>query len=90
MCTCSCLLPRCLCVVCRFFWNACWVCDSVLAAFSSRVWQIDMSACSGLMHESVNVNNAGDYTRPWFAWANSLFGGLVMKIADEHPNIIFG
>lgn len=51
---------------------------------------VTMSACSGLMHESVNVNNAGDYTRPWFAWANSLFAGLIIKIAATNPSIIFG
>lgn len=35
------------------------------------------------------VRSAGDYTRPWFAWANSLFGSLILKIANENPSIIF-
>jgi meiotically up-regulated gene 157 (Mug157) protein len=50
---------------------------------------VDASACSGLVHESFDRNDFGSYTRPWFAWANSLFGALVMKIAAERPYLIF-
>lgn len=35
-----------------------------------------------LMHESFNKNEPEDFTRPWFAWANSLFAELMLKIAD--------
>lgn len=35
-----------------------------------------------LMHESFNKNDPEDFTRPWFAWANSLFAELMLKIAD--------
>ena len=49
---------------------------------------IESSACTGLLHESVAVDDAGGYTRPWFAWANSFFGSLVLKIADERPHLI--
>jgi meiotically up-regulated gene 157 (Mug157) protein len=31
------------------------------------------------MHEGVNPNNPADYSRPQFAWANSLYAELVMK-----------
>lgn len=36
-------------------------------------------AGTGFMHESVDPNDPAQYSRPWFAWANSLFGELVYK-----------
>ena len=26
--------------------------------------------------------------RPWFAWANSLFGELIVKLSRERPHLI--
>lgn len=40
------------------------------------------------MHESVNVDKPSDFTRPWFSWANSLFGELILKINKEKPGIL--
>jgi meiotically up-regulated gene 157 (Mug157) protein len=40
------------------------------------------------MHESVNVNDPTSYTRPWFAWANSLFGELILHLQHQHPKIL--
>jgi meiotically up-regulated gene 157 (Mug157) protein len=34
---------------------------------------------TGFIHESFHKDDAGKYTRDWFAWANSLFGELVLK-----------
>jgi len=42
----------------------------------------------GLMHESFNKDDANDFTRKWFAWANSLFGELIIKIYNEKPKIL--
>ena len=39
-------------------------------------------AGTGLMHEEFHVDNPYDYTRPWFAWANSLFAELCLLHAD--------
>ncbi|GMQ62868.1 glycoside hydrolase family 125 protein [Vallitalea maricola] len=34
---------------------------------------------TGLMHEGFNCNNPYEFTRPWFAWANSLFCEFILK-----------
>jgi meiotically up-regulated gene 157 (Mug157) protein len=37
-------------------------------------------ADTNLMHESVLVDDASVYTRPWFSWANSVFCEFVMDL----------
>jgi len=44
---------------------------------------LNTDAETGFIHESFNVDDANDFTRPWFAWQNSLFGELVLKLVDE-------
>jgi meiotically up-regulated gene 157 (Mug157) protein len=42
------------------------------------------TAGTGYMHESFDANNPARFTRPWFAWANSLFATLVLRwLADR-------
>lgn len=43
---------------------------------------------TGFMHESFNENNPGDYTRAWFAWANTIFGELILKVYRERPQLL--
>ena len=31
------------------------------------------------LHEGIHKDNASKYTRPWFAWANSLFSYMILK-----------
>lgn len=45
-------------------------------------------AGTGFMHESFNKDDANKFTRPWFAWANTLFGEFILKVADEHPHLL--
>jgi meiotically up-regulated gene 157 (Mug157) protein len=40
------------------------------------------------MHESFNKDNAADYSRSWFAWANTLFGEFVWKVFRERPALL--
>jgi len=44
---------------------------------------------TGFMHESFNKDNPAQYTRNWFAWANTMFGELIVKLAKERPHLIF-
>jgi meiotically up-regulated gene 157 (Mug157) protein len=37
-------------------------------------------AGTGLMHESFHKDDPAQFTRPWFAWANSLFAEMVMDL----------
>jgi meiotically up-regulated gene 157 (Mug157) protein len=47
-------------------------------------------AGTGWMHESFNQNDPTHFTRPWFAWANSLFGELILNIAARKPGLLGG
>ena len=38
-------------------------------------------AGTGQMHESLHVDDPATFTRPWFAWANSLFAELALRLA---------
>jgi len=40
-------------------------------------------AGTGFMHESFDPDNPAKFTRKWFAWANTLFGELIVKLADD-------
>jgi uncharacterized protein len=37
-------------------------------------------AGTGFMHESFHKDDPTKFTRPWFAWANTLFGEFVLKV----------
>ena len=39
-------------------------------------------AGTGFMHEGVDVNDPSRFTRPWFAWANSIFSEFVEKAVE--------
>ena len=43
----------------------------------------DTDGGTGFMHESFHKDNAAKFTRKWFAWANTLFGELIVKLVNE-------
>lgn len=56
----------------------------------SRLYLLGNSTSGlGLIHESVNYRNGSDFTRPWFAWANSYFAEMVLDLGERMPGLIF-
>ena len=47
-------------------------------------------AGTGFMHESFHKDKPLHYTRKWFAWANTLFGELLIKLYKERPHLLGG
>ncbi len=45
-------------------------------------------AGTGFMHESFNKDDPEKFTRKWFAWANTLFGEMMLKLNNEKPWLI--
>lgn len=44
---------------------------------------LNTDAGKGFIHESFNKDNPDDFTREWFAWQNTLFGELIIKLVNE-------
>ena len=76
--------------------NMIWPMSIIMRAFTSPdaaeirqclAWLRDTTAGTGFMHESFNKDDPKVFTRAWFAWANTLFGELVVKLALDRPEI---
>jgi meiotically up-regulated gene 157 (Mug157) protein len=50
-------------------------------AEQDRLIQMLLSSTGGtnFMHESFQPDDPAQFTRSWFAWANSLFGEFILK-----------
>ena len=44
----------------------------------------DTDAGTGFMHESFHKDDPKNFTRSWFAWVNTLFGELIVKLDREN------
>ena len=42
------------------------------------------------IHEAFDRNDAKRFTRMWFAWANTLFGELILTVAAKYPRPLRG
>ncbi len=69
-----------------------WPMSIMMKAFTSKddaeiKWCIETlmktDGDTGFMHESFDKNNGANYTRSWFAWANTLFGELIIKLVND-------
>jgi len=45
-------------------------------------------AGTGFMHESFHQDDPTNFTRAWFAWANTLFGELIVTLHRERPQLL--
>ena len=45
-------------------------------------------AGTGFMHEAFHKNDPKKFTRSWFAWANTIFGELVLKTYNERRYLL--
>jgi hypothetical protein len=45
-------------------------------------------AGTGFMHEAFHKEDPKKFTRPWFAWANTIFGEFVLKTHKERPQLL--
>ena len=46
------------------------------------------TAGTHFMHEAFHMDDPAKFTRPWFAWANTLFGELILKLYRERPALL--
>lgn len=69
-----------------------WPMSIMMKAFTSQndeeiktciVMLMNTDAGTGFIHESFNKNDSNKFTREWFAWQNTLFGELIIKLVDE-------
>lgn len=77
--------------------NTIWPMGIILRAMTSKddeeiVWCIEqlmrVHNGTGFMHETFNKDDASDFSRSWFAWANTLFGELIIKLNRESPELL--
>ena len=45
-------------------------------------------AGTGFMHEAFDKDDPKKFTRSWFAWANTIFGELILKLFEERRHIL--
>ncbi len=45
-------------------------------------------ANTGFIHEAFNKDNASDFTRKWFAWANTIFGEFILKTYQNQKQLL--
>jgi len=77
--------------------NMIWPLGVIMRALTSRdAGEIGQSlialkrthAGTGFMHESFAKDDAAKFTRSWFAWANTLFGELILEVHSRRPSLL--
>jgi meiotically up-regulated gene 157 (Mug157) protein len=77
--------------------NSIWPMSIIFRAFSSMNdaettqclrWLRNTTAGTNFIHESFDKDDPTKYTRPWFAWANVLFGELILHLQEKSPALL--
>lgn len=71
----------------NFVWPISLCIQGLTSNDPAEILELAQTLCSidadtNLMHEGVNVDDPKDFTRPWFAWANSIFSEFIEKAAE--------
>src|SRR5215813_3826651 len=45
-------------------------------------------AGTGFMHEAFDKDDPKKFTRSWFAWANTIFGELIVRLHEHRPHLL--
>jgi meiotically up-regulated gene 157 (Mug157) protein len=74
-----------------------WPMALVMQALTSRD-EAEIAGClrllkrshggTGFMHESYWKDDPKKFTRPWFVWANTIFGELIVTLDRERPDLL--
>jgi uncharacterized protein len=51
-------------------------------------WLKNTHAGTGFMHETFHKDDPANFTRAWFAWANTLFGELIVTLYHERSHLL--
>ena len=46
------------------------------------------TANTGFMHEAFYADDPTNYVRPWFSWANSFYGEMIMDLLGRKPYLL--
>ncbi|REE86477.1 hypothetical protein A8990_11086 [Paenibacillus taihuensis] len=73
----------------RYIWHISLVMQALTSTDEEEVAElvrllIDTDGDTGFMHEGFDVDDPRNFTRSWFAWANTLFGELILKLMQEN------
>ena len=74
-----------------------WPMGIITRALTSRN-QAEIESClatlksthagTGFIHESFDQDDPKKFTRSWFAWANTLFGELILMVQANYPALL--
>jgi meiotically up-regulated gene 157 (Mug157) protein len=79
--------------VCDHFWPMAMIMQAITSTDENEILDClktlkNTHAGTFAIHESINVDNPKKFTRHWFAWANSLFGELILNLYDTKPHLL--